>query len=245
MVSKKLILASSSPRRQELVRMLGIPVTICPAGIDETVDEGMPPEQMVETLSLRKAAAVCDRVRGEENGVVIGSDTVVVLDGKILGKPANREQACAMLAELRGRTHKVYSGIACVDTRSKGESVSRALRSSANPVHSAASGQVSKLGSTGQHRVLSRSSAEAPEILVGHTVSNVTFRPMSDEEIEAYVKTGEPLDKAGAYGVQGVGSVFVERIEGDFYSIMGLPMNLLYAMLLKFGMRPFKESKRP
>ena len=79
---------------------------------------------------------------------------------------------------------------------------------------------------------------------MGHTVSKVTFRPMSDEEIQAYVETGEPLDKAGGYGVQGLGSVFIEKIEGDFYSIMGLPLNLLYQMLLMFGVNPFKQLRQ-
>jgi septum formation protein len=103
-------------------------------------------------------------------------------------------------------------------------------------------GTTMHLGDIGQYRVISKSPSGEPEIIVGHTVSKVTFRPMSDAEIEAYIKTGDPLDKAGAYGVQGIGAVFIEKIEGDFYSVMGLPLNLLYQMLLRFGVSPFKTD---
>lgn len=205
---RKLILASSSPRRQELIRIFGLPVAIRASRADETTEEGMAPAAIVEQLSLRKAQAVAsewpDGPEGD-GGIVIGSDTIVVLDGRVLGKPRDRSDAVRMLSALQGRAHEVYSGVACLD-----------------------------LGG-GERRA-------RPDALVGHTVSRVTFRPMSGEEIEGYVRTGDPLDKAGSYGVQGLGAVFIEKIEGDFYSVMGLPLNLLYQMLLKFDISPFQQK---
>lgn len=255
---RTLILASSSPRRQELIRSLGLPFVIQASDADESVPSGWEPARIVETLSLRKAEAVYRQSpEPVPGGIVIGSDTIVVLDGQVLGKPQDEADAKRMLSRLQGRTHHVYSGVACLDADS-GRSVaaSRATRVHMNPLtprqieHCVATGEpldkagaydnTMYLGDTGQYRILSETSSGQPEIIVGHTVSKVTFRPMSDEEIKGYVKTGDPLDKAGAYGVQGLGSVFVERIEGDFYSIMGLPLNLLYQMLLKFGISPFK-----
>jgi septum formation protein len=100
------------------------------------------------------------------------------------------------------------------------------------------------LGNTGQYRILSESTNGNPEIMVGHTVSKVTFRPLSEDEIKGYIDTGEPLDKAGAYGVQGIGAVFIEKIEGDFYSVMGLPLNVLYLMLQKFGIDLFEVKTK-
>lgn len=194
-----IILASSSPRRQELLRELGLSFDIRASGADETVEPGMAPAAIVESLAVRKAAHVRDELReeGRREGLVIGSDTIVVLDGQVLGKPEDAADACRMLTMLQGRTHQVYTGVAVLDLASE------------------------------------RRMAE-------HSVSRVTFRTMSDEEIRAYVKTGEPLDKAGSYGVQSVGAVFIEKIEGDFYSIMGLPLNLLYQMLLSCGISPFE-----
>jgi septum formation protein len=207
-----LILASSSPRRQELIQMLGLPIRIVPSHVEETIDEQIPPDQIVETLSLRKAVAAAELCQEptDREGIIVASDTIVVLDGTVYGKPANPQDAVRMLGELQGRTHQVYTGLACMD-----------------------------LGTTHSNQ---RNSINTTGILKGHTVSHVSFRSMTDEEIGAYVKTRIPLDKAGAYGVQGIGSVFIEKIEGDFYSIMGLPMNLLYQMLLKFGVSPFHQS---
>lgn len=216
-----LILASSSPRRQELIRLLGLAVELMPGDADESVEEGWTPAEIVEQLSLRKAESVRERAAGS-GGVIIGSDTIVVLDGQVLGKPKDEEDAVRMLSALQGRTHQVFSGVALVDSAS-------ARRDEAvDPVD------------IGSYKILSSSPEGKPKIMVGHTASQVTFRPMSEEEIRAYVKTGEPMDKAGAYGVQGIGSVFIEKIEGDFYSIMGLPLSLVYQMLLKLGIQPFK-----
>jgi septum formation protein len=290
-----LILASSSPRRRELISLLNLPVAIQPSEADETVPNGLPPAAIVEELSLRKAAAVrnANRTNGRM-GIIIGSDTIVVAAGRILGKPRDRSEAKAMLSGLQGRTHEVYTGIACMDASVEadpdpasiradqadaaragrngsfrivsetgcgrpaiiaGSTVSRvtfqpmseaeidAYIETGEPMDKAGGYNTTMhLGDIGQYRVVSESPSGEPEIIVGHTVSKVTFRPMSDEEIWAYVKTGDPLDKAGAYGVQGIGSVFIEKIEGDFYSIMGLPLNLLYQMLLMFGISLFNQS---
>lgn len=227
MVQPTLILASGSPRRQELIRTFGLAVRIDPADVDETMPEGTPPDVLVEQLSLRKAQAVSSRGGHEEGGIVIGSDTVVVLDGHILGKPKDEQEAIDMLRALAGRTHRVYTGIACIGT---------GLPDKGGDNGPAA---VVRFGDFGQYRIAADSPSSDSHVIVGHTASSVTFRPMSDEEIGAYVKTGEPLDKAGSYGVQGLGAVFVEKIEGDFYSIMGLPLNLLYTMLLRLGVRFF------
>jgi septum formation protein len=230
MVQPTLILASGSPRRQELIRTFGLAVRIDPADVDESMPEGTPPDVLVEQLSLRKAQAVSSRGGHEEGGIVIGSDTVVVLDGRILGKPRDERDAIDMLRALAGRTHRVYTGIACIGI---------GLPDKAGYDGTAAD---VRFGDLGQYRTVADSTSGHPLAILGHTVSSVTFRPMSDEEIAAYVKTGEPLDKAGSYGVQGLGAVFVETIVGDFYGIMGLPLNLLYTMLLRLGVRFFDHS---
>jgi septum formation protein len=220
--NRTLYLASTSPRRQELIRMLGLPYEIRASEADETTAPGLAPAEIVETLALRKALAV-HRSRGTGPGVILGADTIVVIDGRVLGKPRDTADACSMLEALQARTHEVYSGVALVDAEA--------------PLPN--SGEAAFGGSTARYCKWSEPSSGEPTGLIGHTVTKVTFRPMSDEEIRAYVATGEPLDKAGSYGVQGLGACFVEKIEGDFYSVMGLPLNLLYQMLGKFGMSPF------
>ncbi|MBO9604391.1 MAG: Maf family protein [Paenibacillaceae bacterium] len=228
--TRPLVLASSSPRRQELIRTFGLPYRVIVSDADESVEPGLAPEQIVETLSLRKAEAVCGKMRSREPGsapaagIVIGSDTIVVLDGAVLGKPADEADARRMLAALQGRTHSVYTGVACID----------AAAAATEPPQWE---EDTRFGDIGRYRVWPEPPGAEANIAVGHTVSRVTFRPMSDREIAAYVETGEPLDKAGSYGAQGLGACFVEKIEGDFYSVMGLPLNMLYQMLLKFGVR--------
>jgi len=257
-MNRTIVLASSSPRRQELIRNLRLDALVIPSQVDEQVAPGLAPGQIVEELALRKADSVAQQ---QTDAIVIGSDTIVVLDGDILGKPRDEADAFHMLQRLQGRTHEVFSGIACVDAQSKlvavrhcrtivhmkplSEQQIRRYIATGEPMDKAgAYGTTMHLGDIGQYRVISESPSGQPEIIVGHTVSKVTFRPMSDEEIQAYVETGEPLDKAGGYGVQGLGSVFIEKIEGDFYSIMGLPLNLLYQMLLMFGVNPFKQLRQ-
>ncbi len=190
---RTLILASSSPRRQELIRSLDFPVKIFASHVDETVTETLTPAQIVETLSLRKADAAAEQLKQTgDDGIVIGSDTIVVMEGKVLGKPSDRREAFHMLQSLQGKTHRVFTGVACID-----------------------------LG-TGKR-------------LVRHRVTNVTMKPLTDRQIERYIETGEPLDKAGAYAIQGLGATIVDSIEGCYFNVVGLPLALLGDMLAEFG----------
>ena len=185
---KRLILASASPRRRELLERFGVPFRVVPARGAETAPEGLTPGELVECLARHKAAEVA---AGEDpDSVVIAADTVVEIDGEILGKPGTPERAAEMLRRLSGRTHRVWTGV-CVR---QGE------------------------------RVLSAAEETA-----------VRFHPLTEEEIAAYVATGEPLDKAGAYGYQDRACLFVERIEGDYFNVVGLPMERLGRMLRSFG----------
>lgn len=188
-----IVMASSSPRRQELVRSLGLPYVVHPSDADETVDPNLDPECIVETLALRKAQAVADvRKAAGEHGIVIGSDTIVVLDGEVLGKPMNEEDAVHMLTRLQGRSHKVYTGVAMID-------------------------------------------AADEHTEVAHGVTTVHMKPWTDEQIHRYVATGEPMDKAGAYGIQGIGSTLVTQIEGCYFNVVGLPLSLVSDMLASYG----------
>ncbi|CAG7655343.1 Maf family protein [Paenibacillus allorhizosphaerae] len=197
---KTIILASSSPRRQELIRSLNRPYEIIVSSVDETTDPGLSPAEIVEQLSSRKAQAVYERCKAEsrfETGsVIVGSDTIVVQGGEVLGKPKDAEDAFRMLRSLQGRGHQVYSGVAVIDLQ------------------------------TGvQH--------------VSHRKTNVRMKPLADEQIRRYIATGEPMDKAGAYGIQGLGATIVEEIEGDYFSVVGLPMSLLSDLLARFSIAVF------
>ena len=181
-----IILASQSPRRQELLGLLNIPFTVRVADIDETMDPGQTAFDEVARISARKALAI----EHDDDDLVIAADTIVVCDGKILGKPHCTEEAKQMLRLLSGRTHQVMTGM----------TVLRGDR-----LHS-------------------------------HTeVTDVTFRDLSDAQIDAYVATGEPMDKAGSYGIQGGAALFVERIAGDYYNVVGLPVCRLQQMLEKYA----------
>jgi septum formation protein len=189
-----LILASASPRRQELLRNAGIPFTVQPADIDETPRAGEAARDCAERLAREKALAVSRRC--PEN-YVLGADTIVVVDDAILGKPRDADDAARMLRMLSGRTHAVITGV-CV-------------------VGPAASSQLPVASKT------------EPQ-----TTSETTFVSMgelSDDEIRDYVATGEPMDKAGAYAIQGRASRWIPRIEGDYSNVVGLPVALVYAML--------------
>lgn len=183
--SKPLILASRSPRRQEILGRLAVPFTIEPADIDETATPGLPPREQAMAAAARKAAAVAARLK---TGLVLGADTVVILDGEVMGKPADPTHARSMLARLAGRTHVVTTGLALIDV----ERGTRCLSWEETRVH---------------------------------------MRPASAAEIAAYVATGEPMDKAGAYAIQGQGAVFVDSIEGCYYNVVGLPVVRLLSML--------------
>ena len=185
----QLILASQSPRRQELLRRIGVEhFTVLPTDSDESWDPSWSPEELVGRLSARKAAAAA-RAAGPE-GLVLAADTMVFLDDRRLGKPADEAEAFEMLSALSGREHTVWTGV----TVRRGD------------------------------RADTRSEATA-----------VRFRTLTAEEIRAYIATGEPMDKAGAYGVQGKGALLVQRLEGDFFNVMGLPVLRLSRLLEQFG----------
>ncbi len=187
----RLILASASPRRIELLGSLGLIFDIVPSSADEYVDGRPDPGLLVETLAKRKAQAVS---AGRPFDVVLGADTVVVLEGEVLGKPKDQEDAKSMLRKLQGREHEVFTGV-CVINAAGG------FESSA------------------------------------HEETKVRFLPMSEEEIAGYVDTKEPLDKAGAYAIQGLGSLYIEGITGDYFNVVGLPLRLTARLLKEAGIR--------
>ncbi len=188
-MAKTLILASASPRRADLLRQLGLFFEICPVAIDEAPISGEAPADYVRRLAIQKAEAGFDAA-GEPDALVLGSDTTVVLDGQILGKPDDRNAAIAMLEALSGRTHQVMTGVALA-------------------------------------------SAGSTEAVV--TTTDVTFRSLDKREIRAYCETGEPMDKAGGYGIQGRGGAFVTSITGSYSAVVGLPLDQTAVLLERFG----------
>jgi septum formation protein len=185
----RVVLASASPRRRELLNLIGIPHEVRPANIDETMRPREAPSRHAERLAREKASAIAER---DADLITIGADTVVVVNRKVLGKPADAADAARMLGMLSGREHTVITAVAV----SRG----RKLRSAIEEVR-------------------------------------VRFRRLSDDEIEAYIATGEPMDKAGAYGIQGFGATIVERIEGDYFAVMGLPLVRLVGLMRDVGVR--------
>ena len=190
MIAPRVILASSSPRRRELLSLIGIAHDVQPADIDESALPGESPEAHCERLAREKALALAKRV--DPAALVVGSDTIVVVDGAILGKPRDRADAARMLRMLSGRSHIVLTAVA----------VARGSRLE-----------------SGVERV------------------SVTFRELTDRDIDSYIATDEPLDKAGAYGIQGYGATIVERIEGDYFAVMGLALTRLVRLLARVGIR--------
>jgi len=186
-MKKRIVLASASPRRRQLLAQVGIPHEVIVSNANEDVT-GTPPEQVME-VALRKAFAV-QAMLEVDDAIIIAADTLVSIDGEVLGKPADSTEAFAMLKKLQGATHVVLTGVVIV--------------------------------ANGERNVM----VDAAE---------VTFRKLTDEDINAYIATGEPFDKAGAYGIQEVGSVLVERIHGDFYTVMGLPIAKVCAALVSMG----------
>ena len=178
----QLILASQSPRRKELLGLFHIPFTVRVADVDETMDDAKAPYDEVARVSRLKAMAV----PAEQDDIVIAADTIVVLDGIVLGKPRNETDAVRMLSLLSGRDHQVMTGLTVL--------------------------QGGKMQSITE-------------------VTDLHFRPLSRKEIEAYVATGEPMDKAGAYGIQGGAALFCEKMVGDYYNVMGLPVCRLWQIL--------------
>lgn len=182
-----LVLASSSPRRSDLLKQAGFEFTVEPASVSENVLHGTPPMQIVEQLSARKAEAIA---KLHPNDTILAADTIVVLKGRILGKPKDEEAAKQMLKYLSGNVHQVYTGYTII---------------------------------------------QGKKFLSGHEVTSVEFYPLSQKEIDEYVASGDPMDKAGAYGIQGKGALFVKRINGDFYNVMGLPIAKISRMLRKLA----------
>ena len=183
----QIILASQSPRRRELLTLIGIPHEVRPANIDETYLAGEQPRAHAERLAREKASAI-----RAEGAIVIGSDTIVVVDGDVLGKPTNEAEAASMLRRLSGRSHIVITAVAV-----------------------ARNGRVES----------------------GVEEVGVTFHPLNDEAIVAYIATREPMDKAGAYGIQGYGATIVSRVDGDYFAVMGLPLQRLVRLIERVGAR--------
>ena len=190
MTAPRIVLASQSPRRRELLSLIGIPHEVRPADVDETLRDGEDPAAYCERLAREKALTVARALDGD--AVVIGSDTTVVVDGVVLGKPEDDADARRMLRTLSGRSHIVLTGVAV---------------------------------------------ARGPRLESGVEEVGVTFRALDDGEIDAYVRTREPMDKAGAYGIQGFGATIVSRIEGDYFAVMGLALVRLVGLLGRVGIR--------
>lgn len=192
----KLILASGSQRRRELMSMCGYDYEIMVSNADESIDEH-DPKEFVAKLAERKATEVYERysmLNGEKTEIcVVGADTIVVYNDEIIGKPTDKEDAKRILKTLSGQTHMVYTGIAVVTAQGVQREVSR---------------------------------------------SEVTFCTLTDAEISDYIRSGEPMDKAGAYGIQGPFGMFVERISGNYFTIIGMPLPVLYRMLKNIGIEP-------
>ena len=196
MTHPRVVLASASPRRRELLTLIGIPHEVRPADVDESLLTGEPARAYVERLAREKATA-----GGDHDAVVIGSDTTVVVGGDILAKPESPADAGRMLRLLSGREHAVLTGVA-VAWQGRVESA------------------VEEVG--------------------------VTFRELSDDDIARYVATGEPMDKAGAYGIQGYGATIVTRVNGDYFAVMGLPVNRMVRLFEALGLNyPFGPLEAP
>lgn len=206
----QIILASASPRRRELLEQVGIEFEVCPAQGEEVIT-GTEPWSVVEELSRQKAEEVAASVLmyqkenpdlvTPEDLLVIGADTVVALDDRILGKPKDEPEAVAMLNMLSGRTHSVYTGVTLVF--------------------------IDKSGRTGEH--------------VFHEKTDVAVYSMTEEEITRYVAGGEPMDKAGAYGIQGAFAIYIREIRGDYNNVVGLPVARLYQELMRIGWNPLGD----
>lgn len=193
----RMILASSSPRRHELLRMIGLNFeALPPIEVDEANHSSTEPGDIVVELAVKKAKSVAEKLLKDGfYALVIGVDTLVEINGLLLGKPSSREEAFKMIKLLQGNTHKVFSGVGVI---------------------------------------------EVPTLRIesGFEVTKVSFYPLTFKEIEAYIASGEWVDKAGAYAIQGKASLFVERIEGCYFNVVGLPLALLRKILIKFGLDP-------
>lgn len=193
----RIVLASKSPRRKEILENLGIEFEVITADTDESSDI-KDPCLLVEELSKRKGCAVLSLLDSNDDTLVISSDTVVTLDGKILGKPKSKEDAVTMLRTLSDKAHKVFSGVTLIYNG---------------------------------------------KILTDSEITEVKFSKLSDEIIEKYVETNEPMDKAGSYAVQGLASMMIEGINGCYFNVVGFPVHKFATMLTKIGIDPYKITK--
>ena len=184
----KIVLASKSPRRIELLKGLGWSFDVIPSDKPENVDKNLAPQEVVMVLSLQKAQDVASSA---SSSWVIGADTIVVVDGKILGKPKSNKDALSMLLSLEGRTHEVFTGVTVINPTGK--------------------------------------------VLTKFSRSFVTMKPLTRSEILSYISCGESSDKAGAYAIQGMGTLLISSIEGDYFNIVGLPLELLSSMMAELG----------
>ncbi|NBH83922.1 septum formation protein Maf [bacterium C-53] len=192
MSNYRLILASGSPRRKEILENQGIPFEVVKSGREEKTKETIP-QKVVRDLSEQKALDVYDQIQGRRNVIILSADTVVAKDGEILGKPEDEEDAVRMLTLLQGSMHEVYTGVTLLLC------------------------------------------AEDVKTIHIQEKTEVTMYPMTEEEIRSYVSSGEPMDKAGAYAIQGKCAVFVEKINGDYNNVVGLPVAAVYQELKRNG----------
>ncbi len=195
---KRLVLASCSPRRREILEQLGLKFEVVPSGIDEIMPEGCAPEEIATGVALQKAKYVAKGL--DYPAFVIGADTIVVLDGRIMGKPSGAKEAIEMLKKLSGRVHTVITGVAVIDN-------------------------------------------ESMERRSGHQRTLIKMRDIHPERIKRYIATGEPLDKAGAYAVQGRAAIFIHSIRGCYYNVVGLPITKLDDLFSSLGMDLFRLCK--
>ena len=193
---KKLILASASPRRRELLQKIGLKFEVDASNCAEEIDPAALPEELVRRISIDKAKAVAPR---HQNAVIIAADTIGVIGKKVLGKPHTAAEARKMLAQISGKAHLVITGLTVLDTAT-GKTITKTV------------------------------------------TTKVYIKKLTRAEIDAYVATGEPLDKAGAYGIQGLGAVIVEKIEGDYFNVVGLPLFTLTEVLKEFGISVWENT---
>ena len=189
----KIILASASDRRKDILSQVGISYEVMPSSIDEDAIQADTPAALVEALSAAKAEDIAERLT--KNFVTIGADTVVVKDNSILGKPSDEAEAAKMLQMLQGNRHEVYTGVTLISVSPEGKGL----------------------------------------IDTFHVRTIVDMIPMTAAQIDAYIKTGEPMDKAGAYGIQGRGAAYIQDIAGDYYNVVGLPISTVLARLANMG----------
>ena len=226
-MTMKLVLASGSQRRRELLTMCGYDYEIIVSNADETIDEN-DPESFVRALSFRKAKEVFDRLfeAGRRDFAVIGSDTVVAFQKEgeakpvIIGKPKDAEDAVRILSMLSGKTHRVFTGVSVIaDIPDENAAAQCSIREKAE-IQTECSIQ------------------EKAEIQTECSITEVTFETLSPDEITDYVNSGDPLDKAGSYGIQGPFGMFVREIRGNYFTVIGMPIPVLYKMLKKIGILP-------